>query len=165
MDSLYQYDYERGDWQAEKNRFIKDVLIHTGILEMYKDKRHNEFGNIGIRSLNRYTDIVYDGFWSTDNIDDCRYIMKNTWLTAREIKSMYQTSSQQIDDSIIAYEQIEGMEDFAFDREQLASRGEDFYDSTNNRFRIIEVVYMQQVNKTKANEKVITRHIKKANRI
>lgn len=159
IQSLYEYDYERGNYKKEWSRFTKDLLIHTGVLEMYIDYSNSKLGNVGIRALNRYNDVEFDGYWNSDNIKDCRYIFKSTWLTARQIKDTYRTKSGDIDASIAAYEQIQGMEDWAETKEQLADRSQDFYDTTNNRYRVIEVVYMQRVPKTRHYDKKIKKFL------
>jgi hypothetical protein len=149
VQSLYDYDYERGGWQREINRFIKDTLIHTGILEMYKDYSHSPLGNIGLRALNRYLDVRFDPYWSTENISDCEYIFKSTWRTARELKDTYQTKSHEIDRSINTFEKRDGASIDNESVEVLASRDSEFYDATRDRYRVIEVTYMQKVYKKK----------------
>jgi len=149
IDSLYEYDSARGKYQKEINRFIKDVCIHTGVLEVFIDYTHETLGNIGLRALNRVTDIEYDTYWNSDNIKDCRYVFKSIWMTAREIKETFATKNEDIDRAINEYEVLRGVEEDAETRDQLASRTDIFYNNSNNRFRVIECSYMQKVPKTK----------------
>ncbi len=149
VQSLYEYDYERGGWQREINRFIKDTLIHTGVLEMYKDYSHSPLGNVGLRALNRYLDVRFDPYWSTENIADCEYIFKSSWRTARELKDTYRVKSKEIDMSINTFERRDGASIDNDSLEVLASRDSEFYDATRDRYRVIEVTYMQKVYKTK----------------
>ena len=150
VQSLYEYDFERGNWQKEKNKFTKDLIIHTGILEIYKDYRHNNvLGNISIRSLNRFTDIEFEPFWNTDDMNDCQIIFKPTWKTARQLKDEYKTKSIEIDEAIKSFERRDGYSPYTETKEELAQRTTEYYDTEKDRYRVIEVVYMQKVMKTK----------------
>jgi len=148
MDSLYEYDYERGNWNKAKNRWIRDILIHTGVIEMYVDYTHSKLGNISLRALNRVTDIEFDGYWNNDNIVDARMIFKPVWLTARQIKDQFGKSSQEIDMSIREYERLSGMDSNAASLQELSNRYDnEFYNSESGRYRVIECVYMQEIEK------------------
>jgi len=160
VQSLYEYDYERGGWEKEIHRFIKDALIHTGVLEMFKDYTHSKLGNVGLKALNRYTDIVFDPYWNTDKISDCKYAFKSTWMTAREIKDKYRLKSQEIDSAIRGFEQMNGVQGYEETIETLTDRNTEFYDSERNRYRIIEVIYMQQVPKERMYNKKTKRFLK-----
>jgi len=149
VQSLYDYDMERGGWRREMNTFIKDAIIHTGILEMYKDYSHSPLGNVGLRALNRFLDVRFDPYWSTEKISDCQYLFKSLWKTAREIKDQYQAKSEEIDRSINAFEKRDGAAIDNESLEQLAARESEFYDATRDRYRVIEVTYMQRVYKKK----------------
>jgi len=160
MDSLYQYDVERGNWAKAKNRWIKDILIHTGVAEMYVDYTHSKLGNISIRPLNRVTDVEWDGYWNGDKINDCRVIYKPVWLTARQIKDEFNTKSEEIDSSINQYERLSGMSDTVDTRIELANRNGDFYDSTTGRYRVIECIYMQKTPRTRQYSEKLNRWLK-----
>jgi hypothetical protein len=160
MDSLYQYDVERGNWAKAKNRWIKDINIHTGVAEMYIDYKHSKLGNISLRALNRVTDVEWDGYWNGDKIDDCRVIFKPVWLTARQIKDQFRTKSEEIDQSINQYERLSGMSDVVDTRLELANRDADFYDSTTGRYRVIECIYMQSTPRTRQYSDKLNRWLK-----
>jgi hypothetical protein len=160
MDSLYQYDNERGNWAKAKNRWIKDILIHTGVAEMFVDYTHSKLGNISIRALNRVTDVEWDGYWNGDKINDCRVIFKPVWLTARQIKDQFQTKSEDIETSIAQYEQLDGMSDTPESKLELADRNGDFYDSTTSRYRVIECIYMQTTPRTRQYSDKLNRWLK-----
>ena len=161
VQSLYEYDFERGNWQKEKNKFTKDLIIHTGILEMYKDYRHNNvLGNISIRALNRFTDIEFDPFWNTDDMNDCQIIFKPTWKTARQLKDQYKTKSLEIDEAIKSFERRDGYSQYVETKEELAQRTTEYYDMEKDRYRVIEVVYMQKVMKTKRYSQGMQRFLK-----
>ena len=149
VQSLYDYDMERGGWRREIHKFYKDAIIHTGIMEMYKDYSHSPLGNVGLRALNRYLDVRFDPYWSTERVSDCQYLFKSLWRTAREIKDEYQAKSEEIDRSINAFEKRDGAAIDNESIEELASREAEFYDATRDRYRVVEVTYMQRVYKKK----------------
>ena len=157
VQSLYDYDYERGGWEKEMHRFVKDTLIHTGVLEMYKDYTHSKLGNVGLRALNRYLDIVFDPFWNTDKVSDCRYAFKSTWMTDRELKDNYRTKSKEIESAIDSFERMSGISDYEESAECLQDRDTEFYDQSRNRYRVIEVVYMQRIPKERIYSKKLKR--------
>jgi len=149
IQSLYDYDLERGGWRREFHKFIKDAIIHTGIMEMYKDYAHSPLGNVGLRALNRFLDVRFDPYWSTEKVSDCQYYFKSNWLTAREIRDSYQDKSEEIGTRIKAFERRDGAAIDNETEEQLAARDSEFYDQTSDRYRVIEVTYMQKVYKKK----------------
>lgn len=157
VQSLYDYDYERGGWEKEKHRFVKDALIHTGVLEMYKDYTHSKIGNVGLRSLNRYLDIVFDPYWNTDSMSDCKYAFKSTWMTERDLKDNYRLKSEEIDNAIRSFERMDGIQDYQEDVVSLQERNTEFYDQQRNRYRVIEVVYMQRIPKDRIYSKKLKR--------
>ena len=150
-DSLYEYDNDRGSFDKEWHRFVKDTVIHTGVMEMYVDYRHSRLGNISRRALNRVTEIEFDPNWKSADIEDCRMIYKYTWKTAREIKDTWNKKSGEIDNAINRYETISGTGDVdPNDLMSIANRTPNFVDQ-NGRYKVIEVSYMQKVEKKKKN--------------
>ncbi len=139
IQSLYDYDMERGGWRREFHKFIKDGIIHTGVMEMYKDYMHSPLGNVGLRALNRYLDVRFDPYWSTEKVSDCNYYFKSNWLTAREIRDEYQDKNEEITNGINDFERRDGASTNDETLEDLADRGAEFYDSTSDRYRVIEV--------------------------
>jgi hypothetical protein len=160
VQSLYDYDYERGAWEKEMHRFIKDALIHTGVLEMFKDYTHSKIGNVGVRSLNRFLDIVFDPYWNSDNIADCNYAFKSEWMTSRELKDNYRTKSAEIDNAIASFESRDGIQTYSEDVEVLQERNTEFYDQQRDRYRVIEVVYMQKIPRERMYSKKLKRLLK-----
>jgi len=160
VQSLYDYDYERGDYSKEWNRFVKDTLNHTGVMEMYKDYTHSKLGNIGRRALNRYIDIEFDEFWKTDNIRDCSHAYKSSWMTGRQLRDEYNvTDNDEIDLAIKTYENRDGAQYDVEDPKYLAENDSLYVDSRRQRFRVVEVIYMQNVPKKKMYSKKLRRYL------
>ena len=157
MTSLYEYDKNRSHYDRVKARWIKDVAIHTGVMEMYIDYSHSKLGNISYRNLNRITDVEFDSFWTTNEIKDARIIYKPVWLTARQIKDQFNTKNEEIDWAIKSYEQVSGQSNNVTSITDLASRSSDFYDGENCRYRVIECIYMQKTPYTKYYSKKLNR--------
>jgi hypothetical protein len=160
VQSLYEYDYERGNYQKEWARFVKDTLNHTGVMEMYKDYTHSALGNIGRRALNRYIDIEFDEFWKTDDIRDCSHCYKSKWMTARQLRDEYNVkNNDEIDLAIKSYENRDGTQYEVEDPQYLAENDSLFVDSRRHRFRVIEVIYMQKVHKEKIYSRKLRRYL------
>ncbi|MCP3682240.1 MAG: hypothetical protein GY861_06060, partial [bacterium] len=160
VQSLYDYDYERGDYSKEWNRFVKDTLNHTGVMEMYKDYTHSKLGNVGRKALNRFIDIEFDEFWKTDNIRDCSHAYKSSWMTARQLRDNYNVrNNDEIDLAIKNYENRDGAMDSIEEPQYLAETDSLFIDGAGQRFRVIEVVYMQTVYKEKLYSKKLKRYL------
>jgi len=150
MDTLYEMDENRGKFKKQWNKFVKDVIIHTGVYEMYVDYRHSRLGNISRRTLNRVKEIEWDRNWKSDDVGDLRFIFKYTWKTAREIKEEWNTKSDVIDQNIRIVEEISTGANTEADIGDYISQDSLYVDS-NSRYKVIEVSYMQKVAKTKKN--------------
>jgi len=160
VQSLYEYDYERGNWEKEKHRFYKDTLIHTGVLEMYKDYTHSKLGNVGLRALNRFSDIVLDPFWNTDKVSDCKYYIKSKWMTDRQLKDKFRLKNEEIEAGIREAEALRGSIDYEETLEELSINNTEFYDEQKKRYRVLEVVYMQEIPYEKTYSKKLKRIMK-----
>jgi len=157
MTSLYEYDKNRSRYDRVKAGWIKDVLIHTGIMEMYIDYSHAKLGNISFRKLNRFTDVEFDPFWNTNEIKDARIIFKPVWYTARQIKENFDTKSEEVDKAINDYERFSGQPNFVDSLAALSNRGGEFWEAESSRYRVIECVYMQKTPYTKHYSKNLDR--------
>lgn len=149
MQQLYDYDYERGDWEMEITKIIRDGLIFKGVGEYFIDFRNDQLGNVGYRHANP-SFIYEDPYWQSDDIKDCRMLFKTTWMTAQQIKDTYNTKSVEIDDAIRQVEMLN--HDYDSDRiTALADQHEDYWKSS--RYKVIEAVYMQRLKKNRIFDK------------
>lgn len=154
VDSLYEYDANRGKYKKVWNQFVKDTIIHTGVMEMYVDYRHSRLGNISRRTLNRVSECEWSSTWQSGDMEDLEVFYKTTWKTARQLKDDWKTKSDAIDQAINYREELTGDNSTEEDIHTALFQG-DLYVDTNGRYKVIEACYMQKVAKTKRNEKVI----------
>jgi hypothetical protein len=149
MQQLYDYDYERGDWEMEHSKVIRDGLIYKGVGEWFIDFRHDSLGNPGYRHNNPAV-IFEDPFWQSDDIKDCRMLFKTSQMTAQQIKDTYNKKSQEIDDAIRQVELLSHNYD-SNKINQMCSRDKDYIDG--DRYKVIEAVYMQRIKKNRIFDK------------
>lgn len=152
LQQLFEYDFNRGNYEWEKTKFYRDGLIFNGVLEMFVDYRHDTLGNIGLAHRNP-AHIFMDPYWQTDDIRDCRYIFKATWMTAREVKDTFKVDVAFIENQI----KINETNGFNYFTDpglwaKYFDRSTEFYDQLNQRFRILEVVWMQRTIKKRVKD-------------
>ena len=79
-----------------------------------------------------------DPYWNSKDIKECRAIFTYSWLTADQIKAIYNTKSQVIDDAISQY---------AFNTQENnptnADRSQPYYDMDGDLYKVIECYYTE----------------------
>jgi hypothetical protein len=96
---LMYIDKELMDWNASYRQLIVDGLIYLGVEEIYIDFRYSPFGNIGFRTI-QPNHILLDPDWITNNAWDLKRAFKVAYLLPRQIKEIYETKSEEIDNAI-----------------------------------------------------------------
>ncbi len=152
IQDMYEYDYNLNNWENEKEKAKRDSLIFKGVLQMYVDYGCNPLGNIAIRALNPNY-IQLDPYWQTDDIRDCRGIFRENWMTADQIKKMYRTKSQEVNDAIRQYqfqtEQSSNSNVNNYYGGMYQDRSPEYYDQDGGRFKVIEFTWMEMQQKRK----------------
>jgi hypothetical protein len=137
MQSLYDMDFERGQFQKQFDSLIRNGLILEGVVQIVWDTTDDRLGNVGFVSKNP-KHIIQDPYWNSDDIRDCRAVFSYSWLTAEQIKATWNTKSQAIDDAIQIYE---------YDTQQNnptnADRSQPYFDEDGNLYKVIECYYCQ----------------------
>ena len=148
FSTLIKYDRGRGRWGNARRQYLRDGLIHTGIREMYVDYTHSRFGNVGMRSRNPAY-VYFDPYWQSEDINDCRFIQMVSWLTAEQIKFVYNTKSQEIDEEIKRYKYF--MRDRVSHEDVIKhfDRTPEFYDQKSGRFLVIQTIQLKKTKKPK----------------
>lgn len=150
LNDLFEYDYERGDWDYEKSKIILNGLIHTGVGELYIDFKHDITGNISLRSLNPFH-FHWDNHWQSDDERECQIFFKTTWMTAEQIKDTWNTKSSMIDEAI---ERMRSFGDTNSDEiDKIADRSVEYFDLMSSRYKVIEACYMERVTKKRIYDK------------
>lgn len=145
VQQLFEYDNDRCDYDSERYKFILNGLIHTGVMEMYKDYRYDSLGNISWRSLNPFH-VFADHYWQSDDERDCRIVYKTSWKTAQQISDEYNVDNDEINAAIESNNKLG--HDYSTDTiNKAADRSFEFWDAQNSRYRVIEAVYMKRMRK------------------
>lgn len=144
MNFLLMADKDRGSWDDQEKQFILSMLIHRGVIEIYKDFTVNPLGNINIRFVNPDA-ISFDFRWRTSNIDDCPRIWVYKWMDARQIKSTYKKKSRDIEEAANRLKQL--IEDPADQTEQidkLCDRSPDVYDAVGSQYLVVQCLELTE---------------------
>lgn len=99
VKNLMLSDKEKLDWNSVYKDTVIDGLIHLGIEEMYISFRYSPLGNIGFRRI-LPGHVLLDPNWLSNNAWDLRRIWKSAFLTPREIKEIYKTKAEEVDNYI-----------------------------------------------------------------
>lgn len=142
LNKLYLADKERTNWNRAKRKMLQAGMILRGVSEMYIDYTHDDLGAIGLRYINPFK-VEFDPDWDTENINDNRFIIQDTWMTPDQIKRSYKAKGSEIDTAIEMYNQsmTNQFEDKRHDL--IADRSPDYYDVQNNRYLVIQTMSLE----------------------
>lgn len=141
VQQVYDYDYERGDYEFKDSLFTRDGLIITGVQKMIIDYRHDPLGNIGWLNVNPIY-VVEDPYWQSDDIMDCRGVYNFSWMTPSSIKSQFHKSTEQIKEAIKRHKDKTASQEIT---NKIADRSPEFYDHKNDQYLVIEFCYQKKV--------------------
>jgi len=145
FNTLKSIDSRQNSWRkAYRNTLLKGMLHGYGIVEMFKDYRINPNGSVGLRDLNE-TMTLFDPNWSSDNINDNKAIIQTTWLTAPEIKEVYKSNSEELDNAIKEYEHALSSGCNEVEINKIADRSSDYYNMRNGQYLVIQITNMETV--------------------
>jgi hypothetical protein len=137
LQALYDMDYFRGNFQRQFDAQLRDALVFQGVIQVGVTYEDDRLGNVDLRALNP-KHVVRDPYWNSTDIKDCRAVMVYSWLTAEQIKSLYDTKAPEVDEAI---------ERYAYDTQQNnpteADRSQPYYDEDGSLYKVIEVYYME----------------------
>jgi len=139
LQALYDYDYDRGNYEYQKLIFKRDALIHTGVLQIYIDNSTDYRGNIGLRCVHPAHCLI-DPWWQTGDIKDIRQVFRAEWMDAEQIKAVFQTRSDEVDALIERNRDIIEANTASIDK--VADRSLEWYDQNGLRYRVVECTYM-----------------------
>lgn len=144
MQSLYDIDYSTGEWAKAFKQMFLDGFIQRGWVQLLPVVTNDVRGNVGLEVVDP-AHIYVDPFWISDDIKDCREIFKCVWLTPDEIKAAYDFKGEEIDDAIAEFKNYSTNNPTMI--ETLFDRSTDFYDVDENRYKVIERHYIEDINK------------------
>lgn len=99
LKELLLIDKELTNWNTSYSQLVVDGLIHLGVEEMYIDFKFSPYGNIGFRPI-APNHIILDSNWLSNNAYDLKRAFKVAYLTPMEIKEIYKTKSEEIDNFV-----------------------------------------------------------------
>jgi len=140
LQELFDYNYERGDWEFAKLQMKRDGLIIQGVAQMFVDYKHDPLGDVGLKAKNPFY-TVFDPYWQTNDMADCRGIYSMTWMTAAQIKRDYRKKNAQI---INAIERDKWADNETQVIEKAYDRTPEYFDTINTLYKVIEFIYTER---------------------
>ena len=116
---------------------------------MYIDYKTDPRGSISIRYVN-HRRVLYDTDWTSDDINDNKYIPQYAWMTPEAIKRTYKVSSKEIDDAVKLWKESQAQitDDFGSDREREEHRSfhddAEFLNIVNGKFLVIQTSRLER---------------------
>lgn len=141
VKELMLIDKELLDWNTSYRKLVIDGLVHCGIEEMYIDFRYSPLGNIGFRHI-MPGHVMVDPRWLSSNAWELKKAWKSAYLTPDEIKNIYKTKSEEIDN----YIQMKEGTPLDFDNGDTG-RGMPHFDMNEkygDQYRVIEYHHMEK---------------------
>lgn len=153
MNHLWEYDHERSGFRQEWIKFVLDVLIHTGVMQLYPDYRHDSDGNISFRRINPFS-VILDPAWQSENIAECRRASHFSWLTITQIKDIARANkikNETIDEYYrMAREQTEDSSNS--DASVMRDASSSFCDVEGGRYKVLEIYEMVERTRTRVKD-------------
>lgn len=143
MQSLFLADKEVGGWDFEKAKFIRDGLIHMGVMEMSCDYEYNPLGTLALKHSNPFS-WYFDPNWVTDDVNDCKWIIKTRWMDADEIRYFYPKKIDQIESAIELFKGISNTNSGDAEIDKVADRSAEYFDSYHHRYKVIQVMQIRR---------------------
>lgn len=154
MKQLFDADYSLGHFKTAITEYQRDVLIHTGVLQIYPNYSHHSKGNIGLRRVSPLN-ILTDPFWQTDDTADCGYAFQAPWASIEGIRDLCRANAKTSEAVEFAYKtfQSHGVNTAIDVSEQRRDITSEFYNQESQQFRVIECYYMvsEKVSKVQRN--------------
>ena len=151
MTDLWDYDWFRGKFEKQVSMCLRDIIIHTGVMEAFIDYTHDPRGNPGFRAVNPNS-FVFEPTWVSDDIKDCNYAFRSTWMSPREIYHLAQ-QNQKVTPALLrrlsAYTAADWQTQDALSGVEQRNVAPDYVDSQRNTFRVITMFYMQDEKRTR----------------
>lgn len=137
ITQAWEADESLGGWEQKFLDYRRDALIHTGILRMVVDRSKDHLGRIDFELVNPKNQ-VRDPYFVTRDVRDCRGWFFWSWMTAEQIKSYYNTKSDEVDEAIRAYTTTDQSPNI-----RLRDASPDFWDEDAEQYKVIEFLYQE----------------------
>ena len=93
LKGMYLSDKQMMDWERSYAKLVNGGLVHSGVEEIYIDRKFHPLGNIAFRChLPGY--VLFDPRWKTDSVKDCQMAWVASYLTASQICEMWPEKSK-----------------------------------------------------------------------
>lgn len=140
MQTLYDIDDSNGSWDAKFSQFMLDGLIHSGWIQLLPETTSDVRGNVGMETCDP-AHMFPDPYWISGDIKDCRRLFKASWLTPQQIKVIYKTKNEAIENAIASFSH------YNQENPQLIStlfdRSVEYYDQEGDRYKVVEYHYLE----------------------
>lgn len=144
LNYLILRDRDLGGWAKTESDLTRDMLVHQGIVEIYRDYRIDPInGTINIRRR-LPGEIVTSPDWRTDDESDNEYMFSAQYLTPEQIKSHCKTKSKEIDDAIKKRKEADFEKSSTGRINKIYDRSPEFQDRDNDRYLYIEAYSLEK---------------------
>ena len=145
MKQLFDADYNLGKFKTAITEYQRDVLIHTGILQVYPNFKFHSRGNIGLRRVSPQN-ALHDPFWQTDDIADCGFVFFAPWNSIENIRDICRANKKTSERVELAFKNFEqyGLDTSAQVSDVRRDITSEYYNLDTQQFRVIECHYMVQ---------------------
>ena len=144
IKDLMYIDKELMDWNAAYLDLVTDGLVHQGVEEIFISDRYSPLGNIGFRRLIP-GHILFDPDWLSNNSWDLKRAWKTAYLRPRDIKQIYESKGEEIDNFIKMKKGIPSNFDNG-DRTKSVPHS-DLADNYTDKYRVIEFHHIEREKK------------------
>lgn len=144
LKGLFYADKEMMDWNIEHLETVIDGLVHVGIEEMFVSDKYNPLGNIGFRRCMPGS-ILLDPHWKFNRSSDLKQVWKVAYLKPEEIKRIYKSRSEKID-QLIQSQTFNG-ETYEDDESSKSMQFMNLEQAYGSVFRVIERHYIKEVSR------------------
>ena len=93
MKDVLSVDKELLDYKQAERLCGRDGLIYEGVEEIFEDFTYSDGPHIGFRRLPQ-GHVIFDPFWTSDRVHDCKRAWKIAMMTPTEIISTYTGAAQ-----------------------------------------------------------------------
>jgi hypothetical protein len=143
VQEIYNYDVNRGRYEASEDVFKRDGLIYRGILKMFIDYKHSPYGNVGVKQINP-SFVFEDPYCRSDDVSDMRGVFTATFKTAQQIYDDYGTTNEHLR---VCMERNKWSTAHEYNIDKSFDRSNEYFDSVNNMYRVIEFIYTERKKK------------------
>ena len=143
MQTLLEIDMKMSKFEKQEATVLRDGLIQEGVMQLYVDFTDDLRGQIKFRAIDPNY-ITWSPAWITEDIADCEEAFRSEWLSAQQIKAIYNKKSEELDDAIRLAEQANSSSNWINDEDRIIDRSPEYFDRNRDKYRVIERIWIKE---------------------